>query len=185
MPMPLSPSHSHFHWASNQMELTAQFASRLLSCTPKLLNNPIETSRRLVLSTTTPPLRNQKRSGPGPPRLKIVNARRESGGGAEVDTAVTVKEKPKSERFEVYRGSPTPFGATARDGGVNFAIFSANAISATLCFISLSDLHEVSEFAFFSFLFLFLVINVFLLCKFCLGLWIWVCYSVIQFLFIQ
>ena len=90
-----------------------------------------------------------------------MNARRESGGGeAEVNTVVAVKEKPKSEWFEVYRGSPTPFGATARDGGVNFAIFST-----TLC-----DLHEVSEFAFFSFLFLFLVINVFLLCKFCLGL---------------
>ncbi|KAK4552054.1 hypothetical protein RGQ29_032209 [Quercus rubra] len=126
------------------MELTAQFASRLLSCTPKLLNNPLETSRRLALSTTTT-LRNQKRSGP--PRLKIVNARRESGGGAEVETAVAVKEKPKSERFEVYRGSPTPFGTTARDGGVNFAIFSANAVSATLCLISLSDLHdnEVAE----------------------------------------
>ena len=131
------------------MELTAQFASRLLSCTPKLLNNPLETSRRLALSTTTTPLRNQKRSGP--PRLKIVNARRESGGGAEVETAVAVKEKPKSERFEVYRGSPTPFGATAHDGGVNFAIFSANAVSATLCLISLSDLHDVGEFAFFSF----------------------------------
>ncbi|KAF3943950.1 hypothetical protein CMV_029539 [Castanea mollissima] len=126
------------------MELTAQSASRLLSFTPKLLNNPLETSRRLVLSTTTTTLRNQKRSGPGPPRLKIVNARRESGGGggAEVDTAVAVKEKPKSERFEVYRGSPTPFGATARDGGVNFTIFSANAVSATLCLISLSDLHD-------------------------------------------
>ncbi|KAL4614264.1 hypothetical protein ACB092_07G041700 [Castanea dentata] len=127
------------------MELTAQSASRLLSFTPKLLNNPLETPRRLVLSTTTTTtLRNQKRSGPGPPRLKIVNARRESGGGggAEVDTAVAVKEKPKSERFEVYRGSPTPFGATARDGGVNFAIFSANAVSATLCLISLSDLHD-------------------------------------------
>ena len=136
------------------MELTAQFASRLLSCTPKLLNNPLETSRRLAISTTTT-LRNQKRSGPGPPQLKIVNATRESGDGAEVDTAVAVKEKPKSERFEVYRGSPTPFGATARDGGVNFAIFSANAVSATLCFISLSDLHEVSEFAFFFFFFFF------------------------------
>ncbi|KAM4087954.1 hypothetical protein ACB094_07G034800 [Castanea mollissima] len=129
------------------MELTAQSASRLLSFTPKLLNNPLETPRRLVLSTTTTTtttLRNQKRSGPGPPRLKIVNARRESGGGggAEVDTAVAVKEKPKSERFEVYRGSPTPFGATARDGGVNFTIFSANAVSATLCLISLSDLHD-------------------------------------------
>ena len=89
--------------------------------------------------------------------MKIVNARIESGGGvgggAEVNTAVAVTEKPISERFEVYRGSPTPFGATAHDGGVNFAIFSANAVSATLCFISLSDLHEVSEFAFFSFLF--------------------------------
>ena len=89
-----------------------------------------------------------------------MNARRESGGGvvgggAEVSTAVAVKEKPKSERFEVYRGSPTPFGATARDGGVNFAIFSANAVSATLCFISLSDLHDVSGFAFLSFLFFF------------------------------
>ena len=133
------------------MELTAQFASRLLSCTPKLLNNPLETSRLLALSTTTT-LRNQKRSGP--PQLEIVNARRESGGGgAKVDTIVAVKEKPKSEQFEVYRGSPTPFGATARDGGVNFAIFSANAVSTTLYFISLSDLHEVSEFAFFSFLF--------------------------------
>nr|XP_023871964.1 isoamylase 1, chloroplastic-like [Quercus suber] len=124
------------------MELTAQCASCLLSCTPKLLNNPLETSRRLVLSTSTT-LRNQKKSGPGPPRLKIVNVRRESGGGGtEVDTAMAVKEKPKSERFEVYRGSPTPFSATARDGSVNFAIFSANAVSATLCFISLSDLHD-------------------------------------------
>ena len=154
MPMPLSPSHSHSHshWASNQMELTTQFASRLLSCTPKLLNNPLETSRILALSTTTA-LWNQKRSGPGPPRLKIVNATRESGGGAEVDTAMAVKEKPKSERFKVYSGSPTPFGATAHNGGVNFAIFSANAISATLYFISLSNFQEVSEFTFFSFLF--------------------------------
>ena len=84
-----------------------------------------------------------------------MNARRESGDGvggrAEVDTAVAVKEKSKSERFEVYRGSSTLFGATARDGGVNFAIFSANAVSTALCLISLSDLHDVSEFAFFSF----------------------------------
>ena len=84
-----------------------------------------------------------------------MNARRESGGGvgggAEIDTAVVVKEKPKSERFEVYRDSPTLFGASARDSGVNFAIFSTNAVSTTLCLISLSDLHDMSEFAFFSF----------------------------------
>ncbi|KAK7842082.1 isoamylase 1 [Quercus suber] len=134
------------------MELTTQCASCLLSCTPKLLNNLLKTSRRLVLSTTTT-LRNQKRSGPSPPRLKIMNARRECGGGvgggAEVDTVVAVKEKLKSERFKVYRGSPTPFGATTRDGSVNFAIFFANAVSATLCLISPSDLHDVIEFAFF------------------------------------
>ncbi|KAK7845235.1 isoamylase 1 [Quercus suber] len=69
-----------------------------------------------------------------------MNVRRESGGGvgggAEVDTAMAVKEKPKLER-----GSPTPFGATARDGGVNFAIFSANAVSAALYFISLSPIY--------------------------------------------
>ena len=136
------------------MGLTAQCTSCLLSRTPKLLNNPLKTSRRLAFSTTTT-LRNQKRSGLGPPRLKIVNARRESGGGvgggAEIDTAVVVKEKPKSERFEVYRDSPTLFGASARDSGVNFAIFSTNAVSTTLCLISLSDLHDMSEFAFFSF----------------------------------
>ena len=84
-----------------------------------------------------------------------MNARREIGdgfgGGAEVDIAVLMKEKPKSEWFEVYRGSSTPFGATAHNGGVNFAIFSANVISTTLCLISLSNLHDMSEFAFFSF----------------------------------
>ena len=82
-------------------------------------------------------------------------ARRESGSGvggaAEVHIVVAVKEKSKSERFEVYRGSLTLFGAITHDGGVNFAIFSANVVSATLYLISLSDLHDVSEFAFFSF----------------------------------
>ncbi|KAK9985391.1 hypothetical protein SO802_030342 [Lithocarpus litseifolius] len=53
-----------------------------------------------------------------------------------------MKEKLKLERFEVYRGSPTPFGATAHDSSVNFAIFSTNAVSTTLCLISLSDLHD-------------------------------------------
>jgi isoamylase len=46
-------------------------------------------------------------------------------------------------KFQVFEGHPSPFGATVRDGGVNFAIFSANAVSATLCLISLSDLPEV------------------------------------------
>ncbi|KAJ6673192.1 GLYCOGEN DEBRANCHING ENZYME [Salix viminalis] len=60
-----------------------------------------------------------------------------------VDTAVVEEEEgPKLRKFLVFEGHPAPFGATVRDGGVNFAIFSANAVSATLCLISLSDLHE-------------------------------------------
>ncbi|XP_011017749.1 PREDICTED: isoamylase 1, chloroplastic-like isoform X4 [Populus euphratica] len=60
-----------------------------------------------------------------------------------VDTAVVVEEEgPKLRKFQVFEGHPVPFGATVRDGGVNFAIFSANAVSATLCLISLSDLPE-------------------------------------------
>ncbi|KAK7852139.1 isoamylase 1 [Quercus suber] len=51
----------------------------------------------------------------------------------------------ETERFEVHRGSPTPFGATAHDGVVNFAIFYANAVSATLCLISLFDLHDMNK----------------------------------------
>ncbi|GLU10532.1 hypothetical protein SLE2022_273260 [Rubroshorea leprosula] len=71
--------------------------------------------------------------------LLIVRARE---GGAEVETAVA--EKPKVRRFQVFEGFPAPFGATVRDGGVNFAIYSANAVSASLCLVSLSDLQKES-----------------------------------------
>ncbi|KAF8392784.1 hypothetical protein HHK36_021021 [Tetracentron sinense] len=61
----------------------------------------------------------------------------------EVETAVVEKEKTGlRRRFQVLEGSPLPFGATARDGGVNFAVYSSTAISATLCFFSLPDLQE-------------------------------------------
>lgn len=75
----------------------------------------------------------------------VVNARSGDGGGSEIgaDTAVVVERPPaKPSRFEVFDGYPLPFGATARDGGVNFAIASGNATSATLCLIRLSDLPE-------------------------------------------
>lgn len=68
----------------------------------------------------------------------VVNA---SDGGAEVEIAVV--EKPRLRLFQVYAGSPVPFGATAQDGGVNFAVYSSGAVSATICLISLSDLQEV------------------------------------------
>lgn len=63
-----------------------------------------------------------------------------------VETAVVEKEEEKTRlrKFQVFEGHPAPFGATVRDGGVNFSIYSANAVSATLCLISCSDLPEVS-----------------------------------------
>ncbi|CAH8265364.1 unnamed protein product [Arabidopsis lyrata] len=56
---------------------------------------------------------------------------------------VAVVEKPlKSERFLVSNGLPSPFGATVRDDGVNFSVYSTNSVSATICLISLSDLRQ-------------------------------------------
>ncbi|XP_022973965.1 isoamylase 1, chloroplastic [Cucurbita maxima] len=74
-----------------------------------------------------------------------VSETRASSRGAEVRTSVTMAEEVEisnSNRFEVFEGTPTPFGATARDGGINFAIYSGNAVSATLCLINLFDLQK-------------------------------------------
>lgn len=71
--------------------------------------------------------------------LLIAKARE---GRAEVETTVVIEKSKARRRFEVSEGFPAPFGATLRDGGVNFAICSANAVSATLCLISLSDLQK-------------------------------------------
>lgn len=84
------------------------------------------------------------------PSVVAVNAAIDGGG--ESDTAVVVEKPPPyglRRRFEVFSGHPTPFGATARDGGINFAVFSSNATSVALCLISLADLPEVilSEFS--------------------------------------
>lgn len=79
-------------------------------------------------------------------RMVAVKARGGGGGGggaAEAETAVVEKPKP-TKRFEVSEGHPAPFGATLRDGGVNFAIYSTNAVSATLCLFTLSDLQQVT-----------------------------------------
>ncbi|KAL5974194.1 hypothetical protein ACLOJK_030857 [Asimina triloba] len=67
-----------------------------------------------------------------------------SDGGAETGMAVVVEKPSLLRGLEVLAGSPSPFGATARDGGVNFAVLSSNASSATLCLFSPSDLQEVS-----------------------------------------
>ncbi|CAI9099136.1 OLC1v1035913C4 [Oldenlandia corymbosa var. corymbosa] len=80
----------------------------------------------------------KKRSSP----VLVINAA--GGGDGGVETATETVEKPtaKPRAFEVFDGYPLPFGATARDGGVNFSIVSGNATSATLCLISRNDLPE-------------------------------------------
>ncbi|XP_059453275.1 isoamylase 1, chloroplastic [Corylus avellana] len=122
----------------------AQCTSRLL-CAGKL--SPRE-ARRITNPTRTVPkqqktaLKLETRVGNSRRSLVGVNARA-SGGAAEAETSTAVvTEKPESGRFRVSQGYPTPFGATARDGGVNFAIYSGNAVSAVLCLISLSDLQD-------------------------------------------
>lgn len=68
----------------------------------------------------------------------VGNAR--STGAVEVETAVA--ERPGLAVFKVLAGTPGPLGATASDGGVNFAIYSSSASAATLCLFTLSDLKE-------------------------------------------
>nr|AAZ81835.1 isoamylase isoform 1 [Pisum sativum] len=65
--------------------------------------------------------------------------------GVETEIAVVEIHKPQ---FEVSRGFPSPFGATAQEDGVNFAIYSLNAHSATLCLFTLSDFknNKVTEY---------------------------------------
>lgn len=75
----------------------------------------------------------------------LVVKARDGGGGTELESAALVVEAPKLRRLQALQGRPTPFGATARDGGVNFAIYSANAVSATLCLFSPLDLEEVRK----------------------------------------
>lgn len=81
-----------------------------------------------------------------PNRSELIVKARRGGGSAEV---AAVDGGPQLSRFQVSRGSPVPLGATLRDGGVNFAVFAGNAVKATLCLMSLSDLEQVSCFSCF------------------------------------
>ncbi|CAL0313302.1 unnamed protein product [Lupinus luteus] len=65
-----------------------------------------------------------------------------SGNEIHTETVVMVEKSQLESCFQVSRGYPSPFGATIRDGGVNFAIYSLNALSATLCLITLSDFQD-------------------------------------------
>lgn len=76
-----------------------------------------------------------------PPLSLSAKDRRRS---VEAENVAVVEEPPKSERFLLSDGLPSPFGATVRDNGVNFSVYSANSVSATICLFSLSDLRQVS-----------------------------------------
>ncbi|KAL6292452.1 hypothetical protein ACE6H2_000594 [Prunus campanulata] len=118
------------------------------SAAPKLHHLLLQNPQRIAFSNARRQKPNQKkkslnwrmrRFGNEAPVL-VVKA---SNGGAGTDVVETaVVDRPKLRRFQVSQGHPSPFGATTRDGGVNFAVYSANAVSVTLCLITLSDLEE-------------------------------------------
>ncbi|KAF3437290.1 hypothetical protein FNV43_RR20043 [Rhamnella rubrinervis] len=124
------------------MEQLIASTSISLSHAPKLhLPRPWRShsnSTKLLDRTHTPTL--TWRMHPKSPPL-VVKAR-DGGGGTQLDSAALLVDTTKLRRFQVLLGHPTPFGATARDGGVNFAVYSANAASATLCLFTPSDLEE-------------------------------------------
>lgn len=84
----------------------------------------------------------------------VVNA---SSGGAEMETLVVKKTGLRD--FKVLAGRPLPFGATACEDGVNFAVYSGSAEAATLCLFTLSDLKEVSLICVLSLFFVFIDLN--------------------------
>lgn len=73
-------------------------------------------------------------------RKQFLVALRMKGVNVKDDVGV---EKLSIGNFEVLKGSALPFGATAVDGGVNFAIYSSNSVSASICLMSKTDLLQV------------------------------------------
>ncbi|KAK7399043.1 hypothetical protein VNO78_10218 [Psophocarpus tetragonolobus] len=74
---------------------------------------------------------------------------RSAGNTAALETHTALLNKPQFHTvFQLSRGYPSPFGATLRDSGVNFAIYSLNSLSATLCLFTLSDFlnNRVTEY---------------------------------------
>lgn len=130
------------------MEQLTASTSSLLYYAPKLHSRRASwrfhfNGSKLLDQTHKPAL--NRRMNPNSQSL-VVKAR--DGGGAELDSAALAVDTPKLRGFQVLKGNPTPFGATAREGGVNFAVYSGNAVSATLCLFTLSDLEAVRIFFF-------------------------------------
>jgi hypothetical protein len=74
------------------------------------------------------------------PKKKKISAI--GNGASAAETAVVEIQKLQ---FQVSNGYPYPFGATVQEDGVNFAIYSLNALSATLCLFTLSDFKNVNS----------------------------------------
>lgn len=107
---------------------------------PKFTSNSFLLRRKNQLNLGLP-IDSSRDTGTNAKRYAIFNNATERG---DADVAVVVeKPPPKPRLFKVFPGSPTPFGATLRDGGVNFAVYSSNATSISLCLIRLLDLPEV------------------------------------------
>lgn len=113
-------------------------------CSPKFSSRKYLQCRKNKLSVGIPS-KSVQNAGTNANRYVISKNAAERG---DAETAVVLeKPPPRLRRFEVFSGHPMPFGATPRDGGVNFSILSSNATCATLCLISLSDLQEVNEYS--------------------------------------
>ncbi|XP_020701776.1 isoamylase 1, chloroplastic isoform X1 [Dendrobium catenatum] len=60
--------------------------------------------------------------------------------GTEAEAEAVLDVRPGFSAYNVLAGMPLPFGATANEVGVNFAVYSGDASAATLCLFTLSDL---------------------------------------------
>lgn len=63
----------------------------------------------------------------------------------EVEAVVMPERYALGGACRVLAGMPAPLGATALDGGVNFAVYSAGASAASLCLFTPDDLEAVSS----------------------------------------
>ncbi|KAH6779241.1 isoamylase 1 [Perilla frutescens var. hirtella] len=107
-------------------------------CLPKFIFNKYPRRRKNQLKFGIPS--ESFITGTTAKRYAIFNNSSERG---DADTAVVVEKPPQKPRpFKVLPGRPAPFGATLRDGGVNFSVYSTNATSVYLCLIRLRDLPE-------------------------------------------
>ena len=73
--------------------------------------------------------------GSAPPAVEAV---------ADEEEAVAEERYALGGACRVLAGVPAPLGATALDGGVNFAVYSGGASAASLCFFTPGDLEAVS-----------------------------------------